>query len=440
VTKKHLPPAHHSIEDLPEVLQTLFTTTANQLALDTKFIKRKRTLTGSSFAQSLVLGWLNRPAATLSDLAQCTARCQTPIAPQSLSQRFTQEGVDFMRQLLEKAVRNILSTHCPHPSVYAQFSAVILTDSTVINLPAYWQDRYPGCGNQTGSSAGLKIQVSWDCKHGSLLGIELHAARDHDRTSSLAYDTPSGALVLRDLGYFKLSAFSEGSAKGSSFISRIPVGSVFFDEHGLKLNESALLIDGLDRLVWLGKARVPARLVVLRLPEEVRELRLQRLKSEAKRRGQALSAKALLLAAWDIRVTNVSEECLSSGAVFALFRMRWQVELLFKLWKSVNLVDESRSAQPHRVLSEIFAKLLGCVVQHWCILACAWQLRARSLVRVARAVQAEVMMLFYALGSVEALRVWVSRLAAVTVTGCEVQRRRKKPSTFQMLEELTCLN
>ena len=437
MTKKHLPPTHHSIEDLPEILQTLFTTTANQLALDTKFIKRKRALTGSSFAQTLVLGWLNRPAATLSDLAQCTARCRTPIKPQSLNQRFTQESVDFMRQLLEKAVRSIVSTHAPNPSVYAPFSAVILTDSTVINLPAHWQDRYPGCGNQTGSSAGLKVQVSWDCKHGSLLGIELHAARDHDRTSSLAYDTPSGALVLRDLGYFKLSALSEASSNNSSFISRTPVGSVFFDVDGTKLTQTELLIDGSDRMVWLGKARVPARLVVLRLPEEVRELRLERLRCEAKRRGQALSAKALLLAAWDIRVTNVSEERLTSSAVFALFRMRWQIELLFKLWKSVNLVDESRSVQPHRVLSEIFGKLLGCVVQHWCILACAWQLKARSLVRVARAVQAEVMMLFYALESVEALRVWVSRLASVTVTGCEVQRRRGKPSAFQVLSGIS---
>jgi Transposase DDE domain len=436
VTKKLLPPAHHSIEDLPEILQTLFTTTANQLALETKFIKRKRTLSGSSFAQTLVLGWLNRPAATLSDLAQCTARCRTPVKPQSLNQRFTQSSVDFMRQLLQKAVCNILSTHCSDPSVYSQFSAVILTDSTIINLPAHWQDLYPGCGNQAGSSAGLKVQVSWDCKHGALLGIELQAARDHDRTSSLAYDTPSGALVLRDLGYFKLSALREGTAKGSSFISRIPVGSVFFADDGAKLTQAELLIDGLDRSVWLGEARVPARLLVLRLPEEVRELRLQRLKSEAKRRGQPLSAKALLLAAWDIRVTNISEERLSGSAVFALFRTRWQVELLFKLWKSVNLVDESRSTQPYRVLSEIFGKLLGCVVQHWCILACAWQLRARSLVRVARAVQAEVMALFYALGSIEELRVWVSRLAAVMVTGCEVQRRCGKPSAFQVLSSI----
>ena len=436
MTKKLLPPAHQSIEDLPEVLQTLLITDANQLAVQTKFIKRQRKLTGSSFAQSLVLGWLNRPEATLADLAHCTARCQTPVSPQSLNQRFTQSSVDFMRQLLEKAVRNIFKTHAPNPSVFSHFSAVILTDSTVINLPAHWQDLYPGCGNQTGSSAGLKVQVSFDYKHGSLLGIELQTARVHDRKSSLAYDTPSGALVLRDLGYFKLSALSGEALKGSSFISRIPVGSVFFHADGSKLSESELLIDGSDRTVWLGKARVPARLVVLRLPAEMRELRLQRLQCEAKRRGQPLSGKALLLAGWDIRVTNVSQECLTSSAVFALFRMRWQIELLFKLWKSVNLVDESRSAQPHRVLSEVFGKLLGCVVQHWCMLACAWQRAARSLVRVARLVQAQVVMLFYALGSVEDLRVWVERLRSLTVTGCEVQRRRKRPSAFQLLTEL----
>jgi Transposase DDE domain len=434
VTKKLLPPTHRSIEDLPEVLQTLLITDANQLALDTKFIKRKRTLTGSSFAQTLVLGWLNRPQATLNDLAHCTARCQTPVAPQSLSQRFTQSSVDFMRQLLERAVLNIVKTHAPSPNVFSHFTAVILVDSTIINLPSAWQSLYPGCGNQTGSSAGLKIQVSFDCKQGTLFGIELQAARTHDRTSSLAYEIPSGALVLRDLGYFKLSAFV---TQESSFISRIPLGSVFFRADGTQLSESEILIDGLDQHVQLGKARVPVRLVALRLPAEVRELRLQRLQSEAKRRGQPLSAKALIFAAWDLRVTNVSQQCLSSHAVFALFRMRWQIELLFKLWKSVNLVDQSRSTQPYRVLSEVFGKLLGCVVQHWCMLACAWQLPARSLVRVARVVQAEVVMLFYALGSVEDLHGWVERLKVLMVTGCEVQRRRKNPSAFQVLTGLT---
>src|SRR5262249_28717415 len=51
-----------------------------------------------------------------------------------------------------------------------------------------------------------------------------------------------------------------------------------------------------------------------------------------------------------------------------LRRLRWQIELLFRLWKDEGQVDQTRGRKPERVLCELLAKLLGQVVQHWATL------------------------------------------------------------------------
>ena len=56
-------------------------------------------------------------------------------------------------------------------------------------------------------------------------------------------------------------------------------------------------------------------------------------------------------------IPRCTSDLLTLTEVLVLLRARWQIELLFKLWKSHGHIDESRSAQPWRVLTEVFAKL-----------------------------------------------------------------------------------
>ncbi len=53
------------ISQVTTAMQTVLTTVADTAARATGFIKRKRKLTGASFVQTLVFGWLSNPAATL---------------------------------------------------------------------------------------------------------------------------------------------------------------------------------------------------------------------------------------------------------------------------------------------------------------------------------------------------------------------------------------
>ena len=94
----------------------------------------------------------------------------------------------------------------------------------------------------------------------------------------------------------------------------------------------------------------------------------RRLRADAKHRGKTPSAAQLAWCAWTSVVTSVPPTLLSLREALVLLRARWHIELLFKLWTSHGHIDESRSANPRRVLTEVFAPLLAMVVQHWLLL------------------------------------------------------------------------
>ena len=59
------------------------------------------------------------------------------------------------------------------------------------------------------------------------------------------------------------------------------------------------------------------------------------------------------------------------------------MELLYKLWKQHGQVDEWRTSNPWRVLCELYAKLIGVLLQHWLLVRFAWQDAQRSFLRPA---------------------------------------------------------
>ena len=63
-----------TVTPLTTTVQTLLTTTADELARETGFVRRSSKLRGAHFVQALVLGWLNTPNATVQQLAQMAGR------------------------------------------------------------------------------------------------------------------------------------------------------------------------------------------------------------------------------------------------------------------------------------------------------------------------------------------------------------------------------
>ena len=63
---------------------------------------------------------------------------------------------------------------------------------------------------------------------------------------------------------------------------------------------------------------------------------------------------------------------LTADETLTVTQTRWQIELIFKLWKSVNSLDKSWSEKKWRILTEVYGKLIVVLLQHWLIVMGAW--------------------------------------------------------------------
>jgi hypothetical protein len=377
------------IDQVADALQDVFGEVAQRLARDTRFVQRESKLGGAHFVQTLVFTYLANPNATLEELSQTAAALNVAITPAGLTQRFTAEAATFLQEVVATAVTRTLAADPLAIPLLERFAGVYLEDSTSIALPDALRDCWAGCGNATGQGqAALKLNVRLDLCSGRLARLTLHDGRMHDIQASAPLSTvSSGALYLADLGYFGLDRFRELNQHGAYFVSRLKASTQVYGPDGRRIWDlaSSLRRQGaqVDLPVTLGEThRLPVRLLAVRVPQEVADQRRRKLREEARNKGRQVSARRLALAAWVILITNAPPELISIEAALVLGRVRWQIELLFKLWKSHGQIDESRSTKPWRILCDVYAKLLAMIIQHWVALIDLWGYPDRSLVQL----------------------------------------------------------
>ena len=169
------------------------------------------------------------------------------------------------------------------------------------------------------------------------------------------------------------------------------------------------------------------------MPPAIAEQRRRRVQDEAKSKGRPAANAALALAAWNIAITNVPRRMLSLADALVLMRIRWQIELLFKLWKSHGQVDTWRTTNPARILCEVYAKLIGLVFQQWILAASSWTDPERSFVKAAQFVATSAADLASAMGCAAQVERVLTRLARVIQRLARMQKRQNPPTTAQLL-------
>ena len=432
-----------TIPRVVEAMQTVLTTKADKAAGETGFVQRKSKMDGASFAQTLVLGWLQNPEATLEELTQTAAALGVTITPQGLEQRFGEPATQCLQKVLEEAVNEVITAEPVAIPILQRFTATYLDDSTTVTLPKELADVWSGSGYADPETcAGLKLQVRLDYTQGTLHGPFLQDGRSHDRKSVLQQMPVAGhSLRIADLGYWSLDALKEHSSQDGYWLFRAHVQTKLYTQDGQIWSLVELLQSipdaEIDIPVQLGvKARIPARLLAIRLPQEVAEKRRRSLRKEARHKGQAVSKDRLALADWNIFVTSVPVELLTVREALVLARVRWQIELLFKLWKSHGQIDEWRSRKPWRILCEVYAKLIAMVIQHWLLLLSCWQFPDRSLVKAATTIRNHAITLTCSLISTQALSYAIETIQRCLSVGCRINKRKAQPHTYQLLLDL----
>lgn len=434
-------PQSHLVPQVNEALMNVLTTHATALARSTGFIQRQRQLSGADFARLLVLGLLHDPQASLEALVQFGQSLNIEISAQGLDQRFSVQAATFVRALFEVAISQIVVADPVAIPLLARFGAVVLEDSTSSLLPDELAGLFAGSGGHNqgeGTMAAFKLHLRLDMLRGHLRSSELLDGRSPDAKTPLREGPQvERTLNIRDRGYFDLARLAEEEAQGSYSLTYLKGGVHLLDAEGKPLDLLLLLAKQsgpLELTVLVGEQqRRPMRLLIAPVPAEVVSQRRATLRRQAQTHGRGASHEQDLLARWTLVLTSVPQELLSLNEALVLLRLRWQIELLFKLWKQEGLVDQWRTQNAWRVLCEVYAKLIGLLIQHWLLIVSCWQEPHRSLVKASKAVRSHAIMLAYALAGELSLPFVVSKIQQATRAGSRLNTRKTHPNTSQLL-------
>ncbi len=360
-------------------MQDLLTTKADEMARSCVFVRSRRKVSGANFAQTVVFTAMADADATESRLHCTAAAVGLNASRQALDKRFNARGAEFLRELLRAAVAEMVASPVAIP-LLQRFTSVEALDSSIIAL----------------------------------------------------------SDELADLNYFCLAKFARWQQCGAYWLSRLKSGTKVYDVGGRRIDLVAALkaagADDVDLDVGLGvKQRLACRLIARRVPADVADQRRQRLLDKSKRRGDRPSALSLALCDWTVLVTNLPRELLTVEEAIALARIRWQIELIFKLWKSRGGIDRWRSSKSHSALCEMYGKLLAQVVRHWVIVVGAWSRRDRSLTKAAEIVAAMAMSLATAMDSVRRLCGVLRHARQIMEIAARMDKRCTAPNAYDVI-------
>jgi hypothetical protein len=403
-------------------------------------IKRQRKFTAASLAQTFILGHMGNPRASATELARSAALAGTDVSPQAVEKRICPELAHFLENVFRKATQAIVASNDALAPLLERFKSVILLDSSSLVLPDSQKDRFRGSGGTNGfGQAAMKLQTELDLRSGALECVQIEQGKEPDGASTRQHiDFTPGSLRVTDLGYFNMAVFAAIALAKAFFLSRIQHVTVLWIDNKRMGNVASWLnqqsLTFIDRWVEIGAVdRLPCRLVAWKVPVEQANRRRQRVRKDASRRGGQPSEAALLACDWTFLITNAPADTLNLSDVIVLYRARWQIELLFKRWKSVGLIAELTGKNDVEMMVRLWAKLCAALIQHWLTVMAAWNSKTSySLERIAKQVNKIANELIDSLAMRKSIRPALERFLRVIKSTCK-RDKRAKPGTLELL-------
>lgn len=209
-----------------------------------------------------------------------------------------------------------------------------------------------------------RLHVSYDLA-GQVDGLELTGDDEVEHLSR--FPCQKGDICIADRGYAKAHDLGAVMEAGADFVVRTGWRSLsLIDTDGQPFDLFTTLgqlgEEPQSRQVWgrsnkKGKALIPMRLVLARLPPEQAAKAREKLAANLRKRSRVGDPRSLEAAGFVLIATSLGEEH-TATAILDLYRLRWQVELLFKRFKSVIDLGALPAKCPDLAKTWIFAKLI----------------------------------------------------------------------------------
>ena len=312
--------------------------TVNEVGRAVRLCRRERIITPYRLGLSCLASLATTRVETLADIQRTfNALFGTTVAYKPFHNQLAKcQFGTFMRELvelmLEHWVVRVLGT--ARGAAFSEFERLIIQDGSSFGIKDSLSGVYPGRFKSKGPAA-VELHVSMDLLGESLHKVMLTPDTFAERAELPPAEALRGSLLLADRGYFDVSYFGQLQRAGAHFVVR-----------GLtSINPTVLAAYGEEGQAVQGVA--DKSLKELRLPKrKMLDLDVVWGKGES-------ACHARVLVSWNAKkkeyrylVTNLARERYSCAQITQAYRLRWQIELLFKEWKSYANLHAFDTANP----------------------------------------------------------------------------------------------
>jgi hypothetical protein len=219
-------------------------------------------------------------------------------------------------------------------------------------------------GRQGAKGTDHRLHLRVDLASNRVVEAELTDAKGGESLDRFAIRP--GGVVIADAGYAHRGPLGRIADRGAHFIVRFGWSSLPLESEAGEPAELLAMLESLPEAepgefpVFFQTpegGRIAARLVAIRKSEAAATQARRRLRQERGRKGRQIDLRTLQFAGFTFLLTNLPES-ISCENVLALYRFRWQVEMKFKVLKSLLDLDHIPARTDEGVRVWVFAKLL----------------------------------------------------------------------------------
>lgn len=361
------------------------------IAKECGYIERNRKISGYDLLESCIFSRFEHDKLSLNDhCSYLLIHRGIMVSNQAIDKKFNEKSVMFLRKLLELVLLSHLKTNDSFPKL-SKFNRVKIKDSVCFQAPDDFKNKYPGSGG-AGSSAAVRIQFEYDLLSNTIeeLKITPFNAQDVKDAQETIGDICENDLIIRDLGYITVDVLDNIERSNAFYINR----SSYVDFH-IRLKDGNFTVLDLSKVerdmrkneekmrieeVYLGsKKKYKTNLIIEPVPDEIKNQRLRKRHLINRKKGRSAPKKALDREGLNLLLTNVPSSLLPKERIREIYGIRWQIEIIFKAWKSVGGLHKVKRMDIHRFEFYLFAKLIFIMI-NWNVLSALqnWTLKAKN--------------------------------------------------------------
>jgi hypothetical protein len=336
------------------------------LAYESGFMKRNsRKIDAPDFLALMCLE-SQKGSPSYNDLAsRLNTMYNISASKQAVWKRVNEPCVLFFQAVLSRIIKSKISeAEIEAFKACNRYRRVIIQDSTIIKLPLRLFTIFSGVANAHTAVCNARIQGVYDLLSGCFISFSIDPYSKNDFSAAPELELHRGDLVLRDRGYYTKGEIKRHKDAGADCIYRHKHTSIYLDPISgdvIDLPEKLENEGKLDIDVCLNNDnRTRVRLIAVPVSEEVANNRRMKAKREMKRHKP--SAELLHQMSWTIFITTIPQFQAGFQEVLTIYRLRWRIEIIFKIWKSHMQFAKVHNVSENQLRVLLTARLIMIVV------------------------------------------------------------------------------